>query len=240
MKNIISNTLLFLFVFCSNNLLFSQNQSEKMYKGKLIYVYDALCGWCYGFSNVITQVEEKYKDDFDFEVISGGMVRGERIAPITGIAPYIKGAYKDVEKRSGVKFGEKFLNETLNDEKVIMSSIKPAIALSIIKEKFPEKSIKTAAALQKAIYMDGMAPDVLENYTRFATFAEENESDFLNKMKEEKYLAMAEQDFYTSKQLGLTGFPTLLLEINGKYYAISRGFSDFNSLDKQLSSILKK
>ena len=75
-------------------------------KFSIIYVYDALCGWCYGFSPVIKQVFEKYQAQFDFEVISGGMILGERQGPIGEVAAYIKGAYKTVEDTTGVKFGE--------------------------------------------------------------------------------------------------------------------------------------
>ena len=40
----------------------------------VIYCYDAYCGWCYGFSPVIKQIAEEYKDHFDIEVLSGGMI----------------------------------------------------------------------------------------------------------------------------------------------------------------------
>ncbi len=61
-----------------------------MKKGKLIYVYDALCGWCYGFSPVISKIHKEYKDSLEFEVISGGMILGDRIGPIGEVASYIK------------------------------------------------------------------------------------------------------------------------------------------------------
>lgn len=58
---------------------------------KLIYVYDALCGWCYGFSPIIKQFYKKHKNHFDsIQVVSGGMIRGERIGAIGEVAPYIK------------------------------------------------------------------------------------------------------------------------------------------------------
>ncbi len=43
---------------------------------KLIYVYDALCGWCYGFSPVITDFSARHASEFAVEVVSGGMVLG--------------------------------------------------------------------------------------------------------------------------------------------------------------------
>jgi len=43
-----------------------------MEKVKLIYYFDALCGWCFGFSPVISQLEKEFEDRLNFEVISGG------------------------------------------------------------------------------------------------------------------------------------------------------------------------
>ncbi len=57
----------------------NENNTKKV---KLIYVYDALCGWCYGFSPVMMQLHSKYKDSIDFQVVSGGMITGNRIGPI--------------------------------------------------------------------------------------------------------------------------------------------------------------
>ncbi|MFW5762224.1 MAG: DsbA family protein, partial [Cyclobacteriaceae bacterium] len=92
---------------------------------KIIYCYDALCGWCYGFSPVMEKIHQQYQQDFQFEVISGGMITGERIGPVGEVAPYIKQAYKLVENTTGVKFGDDFLR-VLNEGKAIFTSIPPA------------------------------------------------------------------------------------------------------------------
>ncbi|MFW5658939.1 MAG: hypothetical protein ACOCZ8_03040, partial [Bacteroidota bacterium] len=47
-------------------------QPEKKPTMKVIYVYDALCGWCYGFSPNIQQLHDEFGDRVDFEVVSGG------------------------------------------------------------------------------------------------------------------------------------------------------------------------
>ena len=84
---------------------------------KIIYVYDALCGWCYGFSPVMEQFYRKQHDAVDFEVISGGMITGSRMGPIGEVAPYIRWAYKEVEEKTRVTFGEAFLKQVLEDGK---------------------------------------------------------------------------------------------------------------------------
>ena len=69
---------------------------------KLIYYFDALCGWCYGFSPVMSKVQEKYSGKLDIEVVSGGLFLGKRAGGVNEVAPHIKaGAYKSVERRTG-------------------------------------------------------------------------------------------------------------------------------------------
>src|SRR5258707_6496220 len=75
----------------------------------IIYCYDAWCGWCYGFSQVIKRISEEYKDRFFVEVLSGGMILPPEPRPIAATAGYIRGAYKTVEERTGIQFGADFL-----------------------------------------------------------------------------------------------------------------------------------
>src|SRR6476469_261652 len=100
---------------------------------KFIYVYDALCGWCYGFSPVIKKVFEVYKDEADFEVISGGMVIGEREGfPDEQTSKYILGAIPRVEEMTGVKFSDGY-KQKLADRTMYQSSLKPSVALAVYK-----------------------------------------------------------------------------------------------------------
>ena len=70
----------------------------------VFYCYDAYCGWCYGFSSVIKQIADVFKNQLQFEVLSGGMILPEKPVHIGVTANYIQKAYKNVEELSGVKF----------------------------------------------------------------------------------------------------------------------------------------
>ena len=222
-----------LIVFLLTNLTACKAQ-DKM---KVVYVYDALCGWCYGFSPVMNQFHAKYKDELDFEVISGGMITGDRIGPIGEVASYIGQAYKDVENATGVKFGDRFLHRTLAEGEAVFTSIPPAIALSVFKSLNPENSIQFASALQKAIYFDGIEPENLGAYGEIASrFGLDGEA-FVIKMKDPVYRKSAEEDFNRSASLGVTGFPSVFVEYKGRYYKIGNGYLPFSSLESNFSAL---
>ena len=55
-------------------------------KPTLIYCYDAYCGWCYGFSEVMKKIHSEYKSTLEFEVLSGGMILPEEPVSIGATA----------------------------------------------------------------------------------------------------------------------------------------------------------
>jgi len=227
---------LLLIVFSISNFVSCKSQ-ENM---KIVYVYDALCGWCYGFSPVMTEFQEKYKDSLSFEVISGGMITGSRIGPIGEVASYISWAYKEVENATGIEFGSEFLNKTLKKGDAIFTSIPPAVALSVFKDLDPKNSIRFASELQEAIYYDGIEPENIEAYGKIAAKFGLDADSFVLKMKDPLYKKLAEDDFKKSSDLNVSGFPTIFIESNGIYHKIGSGYMPFSELESNYLSIKNK
>lgn len=216
---------------------FSINENKKtMEKPKVIYVYDPMCGWCYGFSTVIKEVENEYIQKYNFEIISGGMVVGDREGPIGDFADYILSAYKRVETTTGIKFGEPYL-ELLKKKDYFTSSVKPSIALSYIKEVKPEIAISFAHDMQRLFYFDGKLLHLEESYFPLIEKYKLDNNAFFKALNSEEYKLKAYTDFNTSKQLGVTGFPTVLVLKNGKYQVISSGYTSKKELVKALERI---
>lgn len=207
----------------------------------IIYCYDAYCGWCYGFSPVIKNIWQRYNQAFDFETLSGGMIPENATRHIGAIAPYIRDAYKTVEQTTGVKFGEDFLwhirNPDLSDW--FPNSEMPAIAMAIFREKFPAATIGFAADLQDALYSEGRDLTDKEAYRHLVEKYDMDADDFYSKLADPAYKEKAHYDFSLVKQLGVTGFPCVFLQLEeSKLYMIARGFSDSSSIEKRISNIV--
>jgi len=204
---------------------------------KVYYVYDALCGWCYGFSPVIKAAHESYSDHLEFEVISGGMVRGERVGPISDMADYIRGALKRVEEVTGTKFGEAFAKDMLDKGDAIQDSLPPARLLSAVKDSHPKKSVPFAAALQKAIYFDGIYPTDLEKLSRVGEELGIQAQPILEKARTEAMEKAAEEDFARSQAWGVRGFPTIIGEKGGQHYLLTHGATTYEDLSQKLDTL---
>jgi len=200
-----------------------------MKKLKITYVYDPLCGWCYGFSPVIKKLYKKFRSKLDFEVISGGMVVGDRIGPIGRVAGYISEAYKVVEGRTDVKFGNNFLN-ALKEGSMIFSSIPPSQALTAFKKLRPNDAILMAHEIQKAIYFDGKAPVNPTTYFDLAKMFELPVEEYKNLLQSEEIANATQAEFRKSAELGVSGFPTVFIGNDEQLTPISRGYQNYEEL----------
>ena len=209
----------------------------------IYYCYDAYCGWCYGFSTVIKQIAEEYKDKFSFEVLSGGMMPSDHPRPIAATADYINEAYHRVEELTGVKFGEDYLwhirNPTESDW--FPHSEKAAIALSIFKELYPEQQISFAADLQYSLHYEGRDLTDDEAYRHLLEKYSINAGEFYKKLHSEEYKEKALYEFSLCKQLQVTGFPAVLMQVaDTKFYLVARGYTTYENVKARIENILKE
>ena len=212
-------------------------------KPLLIYCYDAYCGWCYGFGPVMKKIAADFNDLFDIEVLSGGMMIGESKMPIEKIGPYIQSAYKRVEDITGIKFGEDFLWHTANPDKSdwVMNSEKPAIALCIFKEYYPEQQLNFASDLQYALNYEGRDQDDDEAYRHLLEKYNLPAEEFYAKLKTGDYKEKAYYEFALCKQLNVDSFPQVLLQLNeSKFFLIAKGFTGYEDVKQRIENALKE
>jgi len=209
----------------------------------LIYCYDAYCGWCYGFSPVIKKIAAEFKDKLDTEVLSGGMIINENPTPVSQIAGVVKSGYKRVEELTGIQFGQDFLWHIFNADKSdwFLSSEKPAIALCIFKEYHPEQQVFFASDLQYALNFEGRDLTDDEAYRHLLEKYAIDTDEFYTKLHSESYKEKAYYEFQLCKQLQVTGYPCVLLQTSdSKFYLLSRGYSDYETLKTRIENVLKE
>jgi len=214
--------------------LIQAQQLDKTSNMKIVYAFDPLCGWCYGFSKSFETFIASHPA-LDVEIVCGGMVTGDRVGPLADIAPYLRSAYKDVEQRTGVTFGEAYLAELFGDATMLMNSIPPSRALVAFKmlNPDPRAAVQFASAIQAAIYSKGLAP---ENEAGWVNLAREFGLDgeaFQNAMQSEQCRVDLQNEFIRVQQMGVNGFPTVMLSIDNELHTLSRGYTDANSLNAQ-------
>jgi len=232
--------MILLKVSCRDGAWLTFNFLYSFMKFKLIYIYDALCTWCYGFSPVIEAVHSKYKDQFDFEILSGGMITGTRTGPISVVYSKFKDEYKQVEEITGIDFGEGFLHE-LDKGDMIMDSERPSIALSVFKSYQPKEAICFAYDLQQSIYYDGKQPNNDDLYRYHAVNFGIDPNEFIHKMHLEEFKQNAYYEFALARQLQVKNYPAAFIQTaDNHFFMIARGFANLETMELRIENVLKE
>jgi putative protein-disulfide isomerase len=212
-------------------------QIPKQQKGKIIYIYDAYCGWCYGFSPVITAFHQKYKNEYAFDVLSGGLITGERVGPMDpDMAKYIKSAIPRLVEITGVQVSEQYMN-TLGQPERKNDSMEPAKAMVAFKKFKPNQVIEFAGWLQKAQFIFAKDLTKAEIYREAAVAFEISPEKFISEM--EASAAGAKAEFTQAQQWGITGFPAVVLDRGDTLIALSNGFTDLPNLELSLQHAME-
>lgn len=212
-----------------------------MDKPILIYCYDAYCGWCYGFSPVIKKIAATFADRMDSDVLSGGMILPEKPVHIRVSANYIATAYKNVEALTGIEFGKDYLWHILNPEESdwYPNSEKPAIAMCIFKEYYPDRAIEFAADLQYALHYEGRDLTDNEAYLHLLEKYSIQTEIFFEKLLSDEYKEMAYYEFALIKQLQVNAFPVVLVQTSElKFNMVARGYTDYDELKGRIDKLL--
>ncbi len=207
----------------------------------IYYCYDAYCGWCYGFSPVMKKMAELYSDQIAFEVLSGGMILPEEPRHISVVAGYISEAYKGIEELTGVRFGEDYLWHIFNPSESdwYPNSEKPAIAMCILKEYFPDRQVEFAADLQYALHFEGRDLCDNEAYRHLIEKYNFEPEDFFSRLNSEEYREKAYYEFQLVKQLQVNGYPSVLVQVSeSKFFLIARGYTDQTTMIQRIEAVM--
>ncbi|MEO7802804.1 MAG: DsbA family protein [Ginsengibacter sp.] len=207
----------------------------------LIYCYDAWCGWCYGFSQVIKKINDEYKNRLQVEVLSGGMILPEEPVSIGATAGYISEAYKRVEEVTGAKFGEDYLWHIFHPAQSdwFPHSEKPAIALCVFKEYYPDQQVSFATDLEYALNFEGRDLTDDEAYRHLLEKYDIDAADFYEKMTDNSYKEEAYYEFQLCSKLQVNSFPALLVQTSEtKFTMISKGYTDYQTVMERLDNLL--
>ena len=185
-------------------------------KATLHYIFDPLCGWCYGAEPLAQAASEV--PELTLALHAGGLWPEPTVLP-DETRQYISQADQRRAQISGQPLGEKYRTQLLFDPDLVLDS-EPTTKAVLAAERLIGAGLAMLSAIQRAHYIDGrhvVREDVLielaaELGIEAGTFvAAWNEADAGTHIAESRRL-MA--------QVGARGFPTFVLEVAGRLYPV--------------------
>lgn len=172
---------------------------------RLIYGYDALCGWCYGFAPAFAAFRAA-RPDIPVRLVQAGLVTGARVGPYAEAEAYIRQAAPRMAEVTGRAVGADFWT-LIRDPAVISDSAPPGTVIAAIAHTHPDHVLALADALLEAHFLHGRDLNRPETYA--AVFAQIGLDASVPPLDD---TGRAEAAWAEGRALGVASFPTLILE----------------------------
>lgn len=123
-------------------------------KKTLYYLFDPLCGWCYGAGPALAHVRDVA--EVAVELLPTGLFSGAGARPMDDeFAAYAWGNDRRIEALTGQRFTERYRGQVLGDRQQLFDSGPATLALTAVALTRPQQEAAALAAIQQARYVDG-------------------------------------------------------------------------------------
>ena len=208
---------------------------------ELLYLHDPLCGWCYGTSPAINEVQAAFAGRLDVSVLCGGMVAGDDAGPIAETWDYLRQSLDEVETVTGVRFGEAF--RALGDAGTYRyDSEPPSRAIVAFRQitQDPARTVAFAHAVQQALFRDGYDLNGAATYEPLLAPFGVDAAEFERRWAAPETALATRQEFAAVARIGVQGFPTVVVRIGEQGYVLARGYQPYEQLRSGLEQLLSE
>jgi len=183
----------------------------------LHYLYDPLCGWCYGAAPLAEAASTVAGLGLDLH--GGGLWPTPTQLP-EHTRRYIQQADARIAQMSGQSFGDAYLHGLLLDPALVLDSRPTIAAVLAARALDPAKALAMVQAIQRGHYVEGrhvVEPEVL---CEIAAELGLDRAAFAAKLGETDPLPHIESTRRLMEQIGAGGFPTFVLERDGQLHGV--------------------
>lgn len=207
----------------------------------LHYLYDPLCGWCYGATPAVSKLLGIL--GVTIELLPTGLFSGEGARPMDDtFAAYAWSNDQRIERLTGQRFTERYRYRILGNHQQLFDSGPASVALTAVALTVPAREFEVLKAIQHARYVVGsditslpMLIELLEGrgFKEAAAMIARSDESLLNAHRGRMSRAQA-----LMQEFGVRGVPTFIAEAGAKRWMLepSAIYSTPHALISQLKA----
>lgn len=203
----------------------------------LHYVYDPLCGWCYGAAPLLKAAAGV--PGLAIELHAGGLWLGARRQPMgAALRDHVRPHDERIEALTGQHFGERYFNSLLLDTRLTLDSEPPIRAIMAV-TALRGDGLALLQRIQTSHYRDGLWVGDMAFLAALAAEQGVEEADFHAAYAAAPLDEHLTQSLQWLRRLGGHGYPTLGLERDGALVPLSPSFGETDHFMAQLNAALR-
>ena len=186
----------------------------------LICVIDPLCSWCWGFSPVFEEIVRRFQAQVTIRVLLGGLRPGNTERFDEERRAYILSHWHAVHERTGQPFNFEFRMGPL----FTYDTEPPSRAVVVVRKLVPDEEFAFLKSVQEVFYVKNVDVTHQEILADLARAQGINRAQFLLWFQDPTIKKSVWEEFDQARQLGVSGFPSLLGREGHDYITFTQGY----------------
>ncbi len=202
---------------------------------EVFYVADPMCSWCWGFSPVIRSIVDQVNGKAVVTPIMGGLRPLTREPMSDQMKADIRHHWEDVAERSGQPFDMAFFDR----DRFVYDTEPACRAVGVVRRLARARALPFMDAVQRAFYSENR--DVTDSavLADIAGGQGVDRAAFLGTFDDVSSVYETAGDFHAARQLGVTGYPTVIVRKDETYALLTAGYQAYETLVGPLNEWLE-
>jgi len=199
----------------------------------LWYIHDPMCSWCWAFRPVWDALRRQLPDAVEVKYLLGGLAPDSDAPMSAATQAMIRRHWQTIEKRvPGSRFNDDFWT-LCSPRRSTYPACRAVIAAA---KQNPSLEDAMILSIQQAYYLQARNPSDDDVLIELASTLSLDSGRFRTDLNSAETQAELLSEIHTSRNMGVTGFPALVLEVNGLYRHIRIDYNDAAVMLQQLTA----
>jgi len=193
----------------------------------LYYIHDPMCSWCWAFRPVWTAVQARLPDGLELKYMLGGLAPDSDVPMSAETQTMIRRHWQAIEHRvPGALFNDKFWSDCTPRR----STYPACRAVIAARNQLPEHEDAMILAIQQAYYLQARNPSDEAVLIKLAATLALEIDRFRADLNAPATQAVLNADMQRAQQIGVQGFPGLVLNDNAGIRHIHINYNDSDAM----------
>lgn len=198
----------------------------------LVYFADPMCSWCYGFGPQLVKLidHETGRQSVNLDLTMGGLRAHNTQVMDAASKTVTLDHWKLVRDATGLPF----VDTAMQADGFIYDTEPACRAVVAVRQIGTGKALAYFHAVQRAFYAEGRDTTTETVLAEVAQACGIDHGAFLAAFRSEAIKDLTRHDFALTQSVGVTGFPTLCVDIDQKLYLLTSGFVRAEQIEEGL------
>ena len=201
---------------------------------ELVYFADPMCSWCYGFAPVVAAIEQHFRGRLPLRLVMGGLRAGQTRPMREQDKEHVRGEWVRVNAATGQPFDFTFFDR----EEFIYDTEPACRAVVTIRKLDPSRAEAFMSRIQTAFYAENHDVTSTEVLTDLAGEEGQSRDAFIAAFLSPEVRNETFRDFLIAQELGIHGFPTLIVGGGRQYTLVTNGYRPLDGIAEALDQWL--